>query len=91
MKCPLCKSRLDIRLDGFTCQAAANGPYAKGSIRLTCSGKECRYMHSTLVQATDAKLLATLEETIGKMVAKLPGLGPWKCFAIKEGERKRKR
>ena len=34
MKCPLCKSKLNIKIDAFTCEEAVNGPYLKGAYRL---------------------------------------------------------
>ena len=35
--CPLCKSTLNIRVDGFTCHEASGGPYLKGRVALICS------------------------------------------------------
>ncbi len=93
LTCPLCKSRLNIRLDGFTCHEASGGPYLKGRIALSCSDRQrkCKYMHTTNIKTASKSVMRRLEQIVGNLIVKLPGLGPWEIFALKEGERKAKK
>lgn len=95
LNCPLCGSKLNIRVDGFTCHEAAGGPYLKGRVALLCSGeqtkpveKRCRYMHTTNIKTDCAVTIKQMEKLVGKLVVKMPSLGPWTTFAMAEKESK---
>lgn len=91
MTCPLCGKPLDVRLDGFTCNAAVHGVYLKGSARLTCSDTACKYMHSTNFTTRSKVLIDKLLDAIGRGVAKLPDMGPWEVFSIRDKPRQTRR
>lgn len=94
MNCPLCKATLNIKIEGFTCQEAAGGPYLKGRVALTCSNshtepeKRCRYMHTTNFKTSSVDTMKRLEKITGELIRKLPDFGPWEVFNLAEGERK---
>lgn len=96
MNCPLCKNRLNIKVDGFTCFEASGGPYLKGRVALICSNtsaatqaeKRCRYMHTTNFKTSTPGSIDSLEKLAGELIHKLPDFGPWEVFAFSERERK---
>lgn len=88
MNCPICKARLNIKIDGFTCQQAVGGAYLKGRVALTCSGKDCKYMHTTNFKTESQKTMDRLERVAGELIRKLPDFGPWEIFHLAERERK---
>lgn len=96
MQCPLCKAKLNIKIEGFMCIEAAGGPYLKGRVCLTCSNtsaetdanKRCRYMHTTNFRTVSQTTMDRLERVAGDLIRKLPDFGPWEVFALSEKERK---
>ena len=94
LACPLCGSKLNIRVDGFTCHEASGGPYLKGRIALTCSNKatepakRCVYMHTTNFKTSAAKTIERMEKVAGELIHKMPDFGPWEAFSLAEKESK---
>lgn len=89
MNCPLCQSRLNIKIDGFTCAEAVGGAYLKGRVALICSDakkKQCRYMHTTNFETSSEKTMAKIESVAAQLIRKLPDFGPWETFALAERE-----
>lgn len=94
LTCPICKSKLNIKIDGFTCHNASGGPYLKGRVALHCShratepAKRCRYMHTVNVKTSALATIERMEQIIGELVHKMPDFGPWEQFAFAEKESK---
>lgn len=91
LTCPLCKQRLNIKVEGFTCHEAVHGPYLRGRVALSCSKHECRYLHTTNFQTKSMPLIEKMEDLAGKLILKLPDFGPWQVFTLAEKERRPRR
>lgn len=77
LACPLCKSQLNMRYDGFSIYEAVNGPYVRGRISLECSKHECPYRHTTHYHSSDLMVIRRMEKAMGSLVHSLPDFGPW--------------